>query len=96
MQKARWPVIHTLRRGPTRTAALVFAGLTGVQLAYAQFPPKLRQPSTRCGVLAIDQENRVTFRGEPVKPEVRANANVSLGEPCALGNRDVVVVRDEG
>ncbi len=50
---------------------------------------------TRYGTLDVDNDV-LTFKGRPVKPEVKGSAGLSLLDKFRMGATDVVLVRDNG
>lgn len=55
-----------------------------------------QEVSTRFGVLSIDEEKRLLFKGQPLDPPVEGNNSLDLGEVISMGPTDVVLVTNTG
>lgn len=51
---------------------------------------------TKFGVLSVNNENILEFNGKPVVPTVAGNNGLTLLDNFALGESNVVLVRDDG
>jgi hypothetical protein len=51
---------------------------------------------TRFGLLDVDGEKVLSFKGRPVKPLVQGNDGLSLLDKFSIGATDVVLVRNNG
>lgn len=52
--------------------------------------------STRFGVVSIDEDKRLLFKGQPLSPPVEGNNSLDLGEVTSIGPTDVVLVTNNG
>ena len=52
--------------------------------------------STRFGVLSIDEDKRLLFKGQPLDPPIEGNNRLDLGEMISIGPTDVVLVINTG
>ena len=55
-----------------------------------------QEVSTRFGVLSIDGDKRLLFKGQPLSPAVEGNNSLGLGEVTSIGPTDVVLVTNNG
>jgi len=51
---------------------------------------------TRFGVLSVNDEQKLLFKGQPFEPPIEGNNSLALGEPYEMGASDVVLVTDNG
>ena len=52
--------------------------------------------ATRFGVLSVDEDKRLLFKGQPLNPSIDGNNLLELGEVISIGATDVVLVTDIG
>jgi hypothetical protein len=50
--------------------------------------------ATRFGVLSVDEDKRLLFKGQPLNPPIDGNNILELGEVMSIGATDVVLVTD--
>ena len=55
-----------------------------------------KEVSTRFGVLSVDEDRRLLFKGQPVDPPIEGNNSLDLGEVISIGPTDVVLVTNNG
>jgi hypothetical protein len=55
-----------------------------------------QEKTTRFGVLSINDDKVLLFKGQPIKPTIEGNNGLDLGEPYQIGDTDVVLITDEG
>ncbi len=70
--------------------ALITLALAVCSIAQAQDIP------TRFGLLKIDAEKTLLYKGVPVKPQIQGNSGLSLFGVFQQGNTDVVLIQDDG
>lgn len=51
---------------------------------------------TRFATLAIDDEQMLVYKNQPLSPEIKGNNSLSVLEIYQVGNSDVVLLRDSG
>jgi hypothetical protein len=71
------------------------AALMIVSGAVAQKSQEL-QTRTRFGVLTLDQQDRLVFRGHRLEPPIEPGTGMDLSEPFRIGQTDVVLVTKIG
>ena len=52
--------------------------------------------TTRFGVLSVDENKRLLFKGQPLNPPIDGNNLLELGKVMSIGATDVVLVTDIG
>lgn len=55
-----------------------------------------QEVSTRFGMLSIDEDKRLLFKGQPLDPPIEGNNSLELGEVTSIGPTDVVLITDIG
>jgi hypothetical protein len=63
--------------------------LTGT-CAFAQ------EVSTRFGVLSVNEDKMLLFRGRPLTPPIQGNNSLDISKPFTVGSTDVMLVTDNG
>ena len=63
---------------------------------FVEPPQDWQEVETRFGMLAVDPDKSLTFRGRKLSPSIDGNNSLGLNNPIRIGNTDVVVVVDNG
>ncbi|CAN5728334.1 hypothetical protein BH18ACI4_BH18ACI4_17440 [soil metagenome] len=80
-------------RKPILGIAVMFLLVTS---ASAQSGQEQREISTRFGVLSVNDEKRLLFKGQSLRPPIDGNNSFDLGEVVSIDATDVVLVTDNG
>ena len=62
----------------------------------AQLPKESQEVATRFGVLTVNGERELLYKGHSLHPQITGNNSLDLGEPVRIGATDVVLVTDNG
>jgi hypothetical protein len=74
------------------TLAVVF---TAGVCAFAQ-TQQSQDVATRFGVLSVNSDKMLMFKGQPLSPPIEGNNSLDLGTVMSIGAADVVFVTDNG
>lgn len=72
-------------------AMFIFGGSTS-----SVSPQEAKEVSTRFGVLSVDEDRILLFKGQPLDPPIEGNNSLDLGELTSIGPTDVVLVTNNG
>ena len=55
-----------------------------------------QEVSTRFGVLSVNDDKMLLFKGQPLRPAIEGNNRLDLGAPMSIGTTDVVLITNTG
>jgi hypothetical protein len=75
------------------TGIAVFLVIGSGALVQAQ---ESQEVSTRFGVVSVNEDKMLLFKGQPLSPPIEGNNSLDLGAVMPIGVNDVVLVTDNG